>query len=198
VQAAVRLRLDGSDGAAEHPRDLGFWQVGAVPQRHHDALLSGQCLERLAHLRGERLPVGEVFDHGLGQVVCRRFAAPPGAPPRPVRVHHDRPQVGVRVAVKPQLRPGLVELDQARLDQVLGCVPVAGEQHRYAQVMLAAVTHVGGELFVAIGHRAPFRSVSPHGGPPGLDPGSGETCRMWLWQMRIPLSRLAGSPIWWA
>jgi uncharacterized NAD-dependent epimerase/dehydratase family protein len=32
------------------------------------------------------------------------------------------------------------------LDCVLGRVPDAGEQHRYAQVMLTAVMHVGGEL----------------------------------------------------
>jgi len=33
-------------------------------------------------------------------------------------------------------------------------VPVTGEQHRYAQVMLTAVTHVGGELLVDVGHCA--------------------------------------------
>lgn len=84
-----------------------------------------------------------------------RLATPPGAPPRAVRVHHDPPQVGVRVAVQPQLRPGPVELVQARLDQVLGRVfSVAGTDLRIVAYTAAAGSGAAAKPdFMRVRHR---------------------------------------------
>jgi hypothetical protein len=112
-----------------------MWQAGqpaeaqcggctfAVPQGQHGPLPPGESGQRLPDLRPERLAVRDfLVSKALRQDRRRGFPPPAGAPPGPVRVHHDAPQVGVqvrspRVGVEPRPRP--VELDQAGLDQIL-------------------------------------------------------------------------------
>jgi hypothetical protein len=65
-----------------------------------------------------------------------------------VRVDDDAAQVDVGVSASLEPRPGLVELDEAGLDKILGGMPVAGEQDSYPQVVLAALAHESGEAFV--------------------------------------------------
>jgi hypothetical protein len=61
-------------------------------------------------------------------------------------------------------RPGALELDQAGLDEILRRVPVAGEQDRDPQVVVAAITDVRGEVFVRVAavasHPSSFRLCS--------------------------------------
>jgi hypothetical protein len=47
-------------------------------------------------------------------------------------------------------RPGLVKLDEAGLDKILGGVPVAGEQDGQPQVALAVPAYESGETFIEV------------------------------------------------
>ena len=73
----MRVCLHGSARAAEQVRDLGFGQVGVVPQHQYGTLPLRQGLERLTHPRAERLPVGElpetmIADFADGQALGAR------------------------------------------------------------------------------------------------------------------------------
>ena len=58
------------------------------------------------------------------------------------------PQVAVGVHIGVEAAPHPVQLGQAGLYQVLGGVPVAGEQHRGPQVMRTTPPHEGDERSV--------------------------------------------------
>jgi hypothetical protein len=127
-----------------------FGQVFAVPQHQHGPLPAGEPGQRLPDQRPERLPVRDVLvRRALGQR-GRRGLPPAGTPPGPVRVDHDAPQVGVRVRAGVEPRPRPLQLDQAGLDDILRRVPVAREQHRHPQMViapLADISHVGERYF---------------------------------------------------
>jgi hypothetical protein len=143
------MGFDGSHRAAHQIGDLRLRQVVVEPQHQRRTLPDRQLREGAAHLLGHRTGLAHVTGTGqIGQVGARDLPAPSGPPPRSVGVDQDAAQIRVGIAAGVQPIPHLVQLAQAGLHEVLGRVPIPGEQDRCSQVVVSPASHEAHEIRV--------------------------------------------------
>ncbi len=154
-ERAAGLGLHGADGDAEHVGGLGLAELLVVAQHHDRPGLAGQRLDERPQRGAAALVVRVVGRRASGSCVGGELAPLPGPPPqRVVLVDQDPADVGVdRVAVADPV-PGQVELGERGLQEVLGLVPVPGEQVRRTQQAGLPRREVRRELGVAPRRRA--------------------------------------------
>ena len=128
----MHLAAYGADAAAEGRGDLGLGQVVVVAQHHDRPLLGRQPAQHLGQGQPQRCVRLEVASGGglRDGANSELVTVPAPAPPADALVVHGGAHVGVRRPGAVHRRPSRGQLRQRRLQEVLGVLPVARDQHR--------------------------------------------------------------------